>query len=138
LGSVTLALAIWGALIGTIGAVIASLKFVRDQPKLSLGLSTHLHRRYAPDIIVNVQNRGRQPTTIMQVELLSEGEAEIWKDNVKVGVGRFTLGLEDEEPRVVMPGAVARFAVSLTRWPGPIHADEPLRVHVVDSHGRKT
>jgi hypothetical protein len=136
--SFTLGLALWGAVTGTVGTIVALLNFLRDRPNLHLGLTTRMERGYTPEIIAEVKNRGRQPTTIMDVELVSEGRVEIQKGGVTIATGLFTLGLADEEPRVVKPGEVARFPVSLSRWPGPVHADEPLRLHVVDSHERET
>jgi hypothetical protein len=138
ISAVTLALAIWGAVTGTASILLEAFKYLRDRPRLSLSVTLGFPRGYSPEIGVDVRNQGRQPTTVMKVALRPEGEAEIEKDGVTLASGQFELGLDDERPVVVMPGQVAQFRVSLTRWPGPIHADEPLRAYVVDSHDRLT
>jgi hypothetical protein len=133
---VTLALAIWGAVTGTAAILFEAAKYFRDRPKLSLKLHIEMSIGFAPELGVDVRNQGRQPTTVTKVALRPDGQAEIQKDGVLIATGRFELGLEDENPAVVMPGQVEQFRVFLSGWPGPIHADEPLRSYVVDSHDR--
>jgi hypothetical protein len=131
---VTLALAIWGAVTGTAAIAFEAAKYLRDRPKLSLSLHIEMKRGSLPEFGIDVRNQGRQPTTVMKAALRPDGETEIEKDGVLIATGKFALGLEDETPTVVMPGHVGQFYASLSKWPGPIYADEPLRSYVVDSN----
>ncbi len=68
---------------------------------------------------------------------MPDGESTIERDGDIIATGDFTIGLDDERPEVVMPGEVIQVGVSLGRWPGPIHADTPLRLYAVALPNRR-
>lgn len=122
---------------GTAGAAVALLGFFRDRPHLSLSINFGIKRGFSPEIVATVHNTGRQPTTVMEVGLVTEGQAEIVKEGMTIATGNFTLGLDDDRPEVVLPGQVIQLGVSLSRWPGPVHADEPLRLYAIALPNRR-
>lgn len=134
----TLALAIAGAVAGTAALLFDVLKYLLDRPRLSLKLHFEQRLGSAPEVGIDVRNRGRQPTTIMTAALRPEGTAEIEQDGVKLGEGHLNFALSETPTVVAAHGGVAQFRVLLSRWPGPVHADVPIRAYVVDSHDRLT
>ena len=85
---------------------------------------------------IDVTNRGRQPTTILKAAFRAEGEAEIRhpESGEVVGSGTIDITLSEEPTVVAAHGGVHRFRTPLSEWPGPFHADDPLRAYVIDSH----
>lgn len=103
----TLALAIWGAVTGTIVTVVEVVKYLFDRPRLVVGF--HLNRSIGkpPEIGINVTNRGRRPTTIMKAAFAPDSEAQIaLEEGVVVATGRVDLTLGDE-PTVIAANAVS-------------------------------
>lgn len=86
-------------------------------------------------------NKGRQPTTVVRAALLVGGDVQIRGEDEETPFysGPIELGVnEGEVPAVVMPGEVSRFCLSLSKWPGLVHADDPLRPYVVEIRNRRT
>lgn len=75
--------------------------------------------------------------TRTQLRYVPDGGASVEKDGVTIATGDIAIGLDDDRPEVVMPGQVIQVGVSLTRWPGPVHADEPLRLYAVALPNRR-
>jgi hypothetical protein len=134
-----LIIAILSLLIGGTSAAVQVITYVRDRPRLSVSLEWNMERGYAPEIAVDVRNHGRQPTTVMKCGLQVDSELDIEDmEGVHLFSGKQDLGME-EEPKVVMPGEVAQFRISLSAWPGVVvHADDPVRAFAVDSRDRTT
>jgi hypothetical protein len=132
----TLTLAIIGAVTGVVGMLLDVARYTLDRPRLVVGV--HVSRSI-PDpalIGIDVTNRGRRPTTILKAAFKSDGEAEIRDPDsgAVVGTGAIEITLSEEPTVVPAHGGVQQFRSSLTQWPGPFHADEPLRAYVIDSH----
>ncbi len=75
--NITLILAIWGAFLSTLLAIIEFIKFLKDKPYIlvkvensSVFYNTDEQRLNKPSIIVNVSNRGSRPITISKIYLL--------------------------------------------------------------------
>jgi hypothetical protein len=135
----TLALAIFGAVTGGLGALLDLLRFTFDRPRLVVGFDVTRSTTEPATIGIDVTNRGRQPTTILKAAFRPDTEAEIRHpgSGVVVATGSIDLTLSEEPTVVAAHGGVHQFRVSLKGWPGPFHADEPLRAYVIDSHRNK-
>jgi hypothetical protein len=85
---------------------------------------------------IDVTNRGRRPTTILKAAFRGEWEAEIRDPDTGdvVGSGTMDLTLSEEPTVIAAHNGVHRFRTPLSEWPGPYHADEPLRAYVIDSY----
>ena len=111
-------------------------RYVLDRPRLAVEI--HVSRSI-PDpalIGVDVTNRGRQPTTILKAAFKSDAEAEIRHPDTGavMGTGDLELTLSQDPTVIAAHNGVHQFRTSMTQWPGPFHADEPLRAYVIDSH----
>jgi hypothetical protein len=62
----TLALAIFGAVTGGIGALLDVLQYTFDRPRLVVGFRTSRSVDDPAVIGIDVTNRGRRPTTILK------------------------------------------------------------------------
>lgn len=132
----TLTLAIIGAVTGVVGMLLDVARYTLDRPRLVVGF--HVSRSF-PDpalIGIDVTNRGRRPTTILKAAFKSDGEAEVRDPDsgALLGTGAVELTLSAEPTVVPAHGGVQQFRTPLTEWPGPFHADEPLRAYVIDSY----
>lgn len=137
----TLAIAIVGLVVGLASGLAQVLAFLRDRAKLSITFDGTMESGYTPDLCVLVANKGRQPTTVVSAALVVGGDMEIRGEGEETPfyTGPIELGVDEGEvPAVVMPGEVSRFCVSLSKWPGLVHADDPLRPYVVDIRNRRT
>lgn len=135
----TLALAIWGAVLGTASAAFQLLTFLRDRPKLAL--TTHYAATIGrpPEIGLDVANRGRQATTLMDVAFEVDRELTIAHEGVELASGKQKIDLSPNQVRTVLPGEVMRYRLVLKGWPADMaFVDDALRPYVVDSHGRRT
>jgi hypothetical protein len=60
-------------------------------------------------------------------------------DGVSLATGRPKIDLASGEVRTVLPGAVMRYRLALTAWPGEfVYVDDALWPYAVDSHGHRT
>jgi hypothetical protein len=132
----TLALAIVGAVTGVTATVLDLLRYAFDRPRLVVGIHTSRSLEAPALIGINVTNRGRRPTTILKAAFRSHSEAEIRDPDTGVLIASGTVDITlSEEPTVVAAhNGVHHFRTSLSEWPGPFYADEPLRAYVIDSY----
>lgn len=132
----TLTLAIFGAVTGGLGALLDLLRFTFDRPRLRVNFHTSRSVDEPAEIGIDVTNRGRRPTTILKAAYRPDTEAEIVHPDsgAVVGSGPIDLTLSHEPTVIAAHGGVHQFRTSLSRWPGPFHADEPLRAYVIDSY----
>lgn len=136
----TLALAIIGAITGSVAVILDLLRYVFDRPRLVVGFKTTRSVEVPAMIGIHVTNRGRRPTTILKAAFRpDEAEAEIRHPDTGAVAGSGTIDLTlSEEPTVVAAhGGVHQFRAQLRDWPGPFHADEPLRAFVIDSYSNR-
>jgi hypothetical protein len=135
----TTALAIWGAFTGTVSVVFQGVTSFRDRVHLNVNVRTQ-QTALEDVLLIEVSNRGRQPTTIIEAGFLVKAAA----DFEVVGRGfshtaPFSIRWDDGNPVLLKPGEVHQFTHKMTTWPDPMaHADMPLRAYVKDSHGRKS
>jgi hypothetical protein len=71
----------------------------------------------------------------MEVGFLVDADAEATVEGGQSVPIRPRIQL-DGVPKVLPAGEAARFVRALSKWPGPVYADDPLRAYAVDSHGR--
>jgi hypothetical protein len=132
---VTTILAIWGAVLSTALALVALLSYLRDRPKPFITSHTDQRRGQPPELGLDVANRGRQTTTLMEVGFFVDVQT-----TVRLADGSPEIPVRPKitmagTPGVVAPGEVVQFRKQLVDWPGVVHADDPLRAYAVDSHG---
>lgn len=68
----TAAFAIWGAVLSTSLGLLQLLTYWRDRPRLYISSHTDQRRDRHPAIGLDVSNRGRQTTTLMEVGFFAE------------------------------------------------------------------
>lgn len=135
----TTALAIWGAVTGTASVGLQGGASYRDRVNLNVNVRCH-NSETEHVLLIEVSNRGRQPTTIIEVGFLIKAEVtyELIERKI-VNTAPFKIRWDDGTPVMLKPGELHQFAHDLTDWPDPmIHADSPMRSYAVDSHGRKS
>lgn len=135
----TLFLAIWGAAISTLVAVSQIAAFVRDRPKLEVGVTFSVRADTPPTLTLNVVNHGRQPVTIVKAAfVVAAGDYAVTNETK----GTSASGLRPEIPllrntaALIPPAEMRRLPWVIDQWPRMIMADSPLRAYVVDSRGR--
>jgi len=135
----TAALAIWGAITGTLSVGVQAATHFRDRVKLNVNVK-FTQTEETDLLIIEVSNRGRQPTTITEAGFLIKSEVTYEVEARKIiGTAPLSIRWDQRSPVLLKPGEVHEFTRSLTGWPDPmIHADAPLRAYVVDSHGRQS
>ena len=134
--SLTLALALWGAILSSGLAVIQLVTWLAERPRLAIAMQTHLQRGAPPVISVTVTNRGRRPTTLVKVALRQEFTVDIDSDGRPLP-GEHLESVVSDAPVLVDAGRLAAFTLPLDRWPENTFADEPLRAYVIDAQGRR-
>jgi hypothetical protein len=134
--SMTLALAIIGAVTGVIAMLLDLLRYAFDRPRLKVGFHVSRSIEHPALIGIDVTNHGRQPTTILKVAFRPDAGGEIRdpESGALMATGIVELTLSQEPTVVPAHGGVRQFRWSLTEWPGPFHADEPFRAYVIDSY----
>jgi hypothetical protein len=144
----TLALALWGAVLSTVGIVVQLIRVLRDRPTLAVKGDLTITRGGPYEAAVEVANRGSQATTVMEVGLeVSGGD---W--TARFNLDENTVRLDSNETlehrlipiirlsaegdaRLVQPGEVVTYPwAPTTASLFPI--DSPLRPYAIDSHGR--
>jgi len=136
---VTFFLALWGAVVASAAGLVQLLSFVRDRPKLAVTTTTTMSVNEPPEIGIDVANRGRQPTTLMDVAFEVDRELTIAAEGVELARGKPKIELSSGRVVTVLPGEVKRYRLRLEGWPSPgAYVDDPFRPFVVDSHGRRT
>jgi hypothetical protein len=73
---VTLALAIIGAITGSVAMTLDLLRYAFDRPRLVVGFKVTRSVEVPAMIGIDVTNRGRRPTTILKAAFRSESEAD--------------------------------------------------------------
>lgn len=133
---VTMGLAIWGALTGTLSVGVQSATHLRDRVKIAVGgRFDQTEERHM--LTIRASNRGRQPTTLIEAAWLVKVEARVEVFPTDLIEGPFSIQGPDREPVLLAPGEIHDFTIRLAGWPDPlVHADTPLRPYVIDSHGR--
>jgi hypothetical protein len=136
----TLFLAIWGAAISTLVAASQLTVFVRDRPKLEVGVTLSIRADQMPVLTLNVANHGRQPVTIVKAAfLVAAGEytfTNVTKGTEPVSGLRPEIPLVRDAAVLIPPGEMRRIPWIVDRWPHMILVDFPLRAYVVDSRRR--
>jgi hypothetical protein len=92
---VTTAIAIWGAVTGTVAALAQVLLFRRDRPRLAIELSFGMRLGEPATISLAVANRGRQATTLVKVALAVAGGRYTMSPAPRGGPGHLVRGSED-------------------------------------------
>lgn len=149
----TIAVALSLAL-ATAGLLLQLLGHFRDRPELSVHGDTTVTQPNGPYVLhVDVANRGKRPTTIMEVGLEVSGGA--WFVDIKTS-GEVNLKRSDVAEikpgdrrtiplirlshagsvRLLQPGEVAIYEWEPTAAIFPV--DSPLRPYATDSHGRQS
>jgi hypothetical protein len=152
----TLAIALWGAVLATAGIAFQFIAFTRDRPELTVSGAAQITRPAGagPYVLrVDVANCGKRATTIVEIgfeasggewfaHMDAAGNVNIKRsDVVAITPGdRRTipqLRLSDEgSVRLLQPGEVATYQWIPTAAIFPV--DTPLRPYATDSHGRQT
>lgn len=134
----TLSIAIWGAALATASIVLQLLATFRDRPELSVAGDATITRGGPYVLRVDVANRGKRATTLVEVGL--EVSGGVWQANINdtgqqriVPVVRLS---EKDTVRLLQPGEVTSYEMTPTVATYPI--DSPLRPYAIDSHGRVT
>ena len=121
----TAALAIWGAITGTASVGVQAGTHFRDRVKLNVNVK-FTQTEGTDLLIIEVSNRGRQPTTITEAGFLVKSEVtyEVEARNI---IGTAPLSIRwDRNPQVLLkPGEIQEFARSLTSWPDPTTIQVP-------------
>jgi hypothetical protein len=132
---VTLAIAIWGAVLGTASIALQLMTAVRDRPHLAVDGNATITRGGPYEFAVKVANRGRRATTVVQVGL--EVSGGVWQANITAsGQQRIVpvIPVSDEgDVRLLQPGEVTSYEMTPHAVLFPI--DSPLRPYAIDSHG---
>lgn len=134
----TTVLAFWGAVTGTASVGVQTATHFRDRVKLSV--TAKFKQTEDEDLlIIEVSNRGRQPTTITEAGLLVKSEVTYEVEERKIiNTAPFSIRWDDGSPVLLKPGEVHQYSRNLAGWPEPmLHAESPLRPYVSDSHGRQ-
>jgi hypothetical protein len=135
---VTLAIAIYGAVLATVGIAVQLYVIRRDRPDLVVAHDVTITRGGPYVLRVGVTNRGKRATTLIDVGL--EVSGGLWQANInETGERRIipVIRLSDEgSVRLLQPGDITYYERTQTVALYPI--DSPLRPYAVDSHGRMT
>lgn len=134
------ALATWGAITGTVAVATQLLVFLRDRPKLAVGLGCGQEMGQPAMLSISVANRGRQPTTLVKAAFIAAAGtySVTMEDGVEHPMPRPEIDMAKGQLRLIEPGGMTVYAGALEVWPPGFPADTPLRAYVVDSHGRRT
>lgn len=137
-GSVTLAIATYGAVLATVGIAIQVYVIRRDRPDLSVAGDVTITRGGPYVLRIEVSNRGKRATTLIDVGL--EVSGGLWQANISQSGNRRiipVIRLSDEEVvRLLQPGDITSYELVPTIALYPI--DSPLRPYATDSHGNLT
>jgi hypothetical protein len=135
----TVALALWGAITGTVSVGVQAATHIRDRVKLNVNVR-FFQSEQEDRLIIEISNRGRQPTTITEAGFLVKSEVTYEVEERKiVNTAPLSIRWDDGTPVLLAPGEVHQFSRKLTGWPDPMmHADTPLRAYVSDSHRRQS
>jgi hypothetical protein len=134
----TLAIAIYGAALATVGILIQLHLIRRDRPDLAVAQNVTIIRGGPYVLRVDVSNRGKRATTVVEVGLEVSGGH--WQANINEAGARRIIPVirlsDDGIVRLLQPGDVAGYerAVKVAMYP----IDSPLRPYAVDSHGHLT
>jgi hypothetical protein len=145
----TLVLAIWGAVLSTIGIALQLVRVLGDRPTLAVNGDVTITRGGPYEVAVEVANRGSQATTVMEVGLeVSGGD---WTGRFNLDENHVELSSEERhehriipiirlsaegDARLVQPGQLVSYRWAPTATMFVI--DSPLRPYAIDSHGRIT
>lgn len=134
----TLAIAIWGAVLATVGILFRLRDTLRDRPSLAVSGHSTITRGGPYFLRVDVANRGRRATTLMEVGLEVSGGK--WTANLNDTGDRPTLIImrlsNEGDVRLLQPGEIASYEKTPTVALYSI--DSPMRPYAIDSHGRTT
>jgi len=133
---VTTFVAIWGAVLGTASILFQLVTLRRDRPALGVTGNAIITRGGPYVVRVDVANKGKRATTLIEVGL--EVSGGVW--TAKLGGPTDTriipvVRLSDaEQLRLLQPGEVATYEHAPTAILYPM--DSPMRPYAIDSHGR--
>lgn len=129
-------LALWGAVLATLLAILEGARFFLDRPRLRVSPRVNVSIDGAA-IMVEVVNRGRRPTTVTEAGFEPQGFHSITAPNgTEVPVRRWIK--LDGPPTVLAPGEMATYAKDLGRegFPSLVPVDFPLRAYAKDLNGK--
>lgn len=154
----TTALAIWGAVVATVLAILELRKQLRERPRLAVRLAHHANDQGTFLGVTVVNQPGAQATTIVQAGFEIDSDSGIqkigepWEDpaevdrSLQMGLskpgdavrGRWAQILS-EEVCVLEPGHHRHFEIKLSSLPRPLGSvATPIRPFVVDAEGHAT
>jgi hypothetical protein len=116
---VTLAIAAWGAVTGTIATTGGILALLRDRPKLEASQRidvTPAGEGFTARLVLHVVNNGRQPVALFEAGFSSKWKTEgRWPRRHRVPTSRITLADGPELPVRLDPGEPVTITLDLVR-----------------------
>jgi hypothetical protein len=139
--TLTLALAIIGAVTGTSSVLNAVYTTARDRPRLRMDAHTITSMEHFPKLLVSVTNVGRRPTTVREVGFYSDTyEFQHYADLESTEVLHTAVGEVGcivERGTFLEAGESKEFdatmkVIGMQGW-----ADKPLRLYLKDINGKR-
>lgn len=136
--TVTIGVAIWGAITGTAALYLNAVKEIRDRPNVEVGLSYGVDTE-GPHWEVEVANHGRRPVTIVEVGLRIALDFEMETNFSGESISnKFEPKLWEAEgdPYLLASNEIRRHPHRPADWPSILlTAEMPVRAYAVDSYG---
>jgi hypothetical protein len=125
-------LAIWGAVLSTLLAILEAFRFYLDRPRLAVIPRVTLNVHGAA-LLIDVVNRGRRPTTVTEVGYVPAVETTAQFESGEEIAVQTAFHL-DGTPSVLASGEMARYVWDFGQqgFPHGVHVDFPLRPYAKD------
>lgn len=137
--SVTLGVAIWGAITGTAALYLNAIKVMRDRPKIEVGMSYGVDPD-GPHWEVEVANHGRRPVTVVEAGLRIALDFDLFTNFSEESLSNTfepKIWDADVDPYLLAPNEIRRHSHRLTLWPSMLlTAEMPVRAYAIDSYGK--